>query len=312
MNVGIYLTILEQFTVSLATGILSIATPKLVGSSIPSVGPWLLAIGSFVSCGVQGMGFFGVFKENASLFQRFVQINAAVVAYIFSVSATWIIVSATRHTTATDKCVQDFFSSNSTSTAQASVGADDGQGPTICNIFTWVDVGIMGAFWIVMLIFQGYLLLVCRWYSASQLADHSKYYSIYSVNPPEGIALGERQRADDAWDPRPSTESWSGGAMSPGVNRSGFGVHSRQNSDATERAYGVSAADAYAEKKPTYGYRDDPHGHSYPDQAYVNDQEAPTPLALTSPERKYKGDTDQYGSSQGGMAPPPGAMYPTE
>ncbi|KAG8923971.1 hypothetical protein FRC01_012100 [Tulasnella sp. 417] len=311
MNVGIYLTILEQFTVSLATGILSIATPQFVGSEIPSFGPWLVAIGAFVACGTQALGFFGVFKENASLFQRYTQINATVVAYIFSVSATWIIISATRHEPATNECVQDFFANNATSTDQAGVFADDGQGPTICNIFTWVSVGIMGAFWIIMLIFQGYLILVCRWYSVSQLADHSKYYSIYSVNPPEGIALGERQRGDDAWDPRPSTESWSGGGMrSPGVARPGFGAHSRQNSDVN---YGVSAADAYAEKKPTYGYRDDSPTHTYPDQAYVNESEAPTPVALTSSsDHRFKGEPDPYGNAPSGMAPPPGAMYPTE
>ncbi|KIO33865.1 hypothetical protein M407DRAFT_3860 [Tulasnella calospora MUT 4182] len=312
MNVGIYLTILEQFTVSLTAGILSIATPRLVGSSIPSFAQWLVAIGAFILCGAQGMGFFGVFKEKATLFQRYVQINAALVAYIFSVSATWIIISATRHGPATTECIQDFFANNATTVDQANAFADDGQGPTICNIFTWVSVGIMGGLWIIMLIFQGYLLLVCRWYSVSQLADHSKYYSIYSVNPPEGIPLGDRQRGEDAWDPRPSTESWSGGQMSPGVARPGFGAHSRQNSDVNDRAYGVSAADAYAEKKPTYGYRDDPTSHSYPDQAYVNDSEAPTPVALTSPDRRFKGEPDQYDNAQSGTALPPGAMYPSK
>ncbi|KAG8978605.1 hypothetical protein FRC05_009877 [Tulasnella sp. 425] len=314
MNVGIYLVILEQFTVALLTGILTIATPQLVGSSIPSFAPWLVAIGGFVLCGVQALGFLGVFKEKATLFQRYVQINAAVVSYIFSVSAAWIIVSATRHTTATDDCVQNFFAANATSADQAGVFADDGQGPTICNIFTWVSVGIMGGLWLIMLIFQGYLLLVCRWYSVSQLADHSKYYSIYSVNPPDGIALGDRQRGEDAWDPRPSTESWSRGGMSPGATQPmfGAGAHSRQNSDAMERPYGVSAADAYAEKKPAYGYRDDSPGHSYPDQAYVNESEAPTPVALTSPEQRFKGEPDPYANTQAGMSLPPGAMYPAE
>lgn len=93
-------------------------------------------------------------QEKASLFQRFVQLNAAVVAYIFSVSATWIIISATRHQTATDSCVQDFFAANATTVDQAGVFSDDGQGPTICNIFTWVSVGIMGGLWLIMLIFQ--------------------------------------------------------------------------------------------------------------------------------------------------------------
>lgn len=99
---------------------------------------------------------------------------------------------------------------------------------------------------------------------------------------------------------------------SPGIARPGFGAHSRQNSEANERSYGVSAADAYAEKKPTYGYRDDSPPHSYPDQAYVNDSEAPTPVALTSPEQRFKGEPDQYNNAHSGMAVPPGAMYPSK
>lgn len=267
------------------------------------------------------------------------QLNAFVVSYIFSVAAAWIIVSATRHDAATDSCVSNFFATNSTDSTATDVFATGGQGETVCNIFVWADVGIMGGLWLIMLIFQVrstcccsglgtdatetiqfYLILVCRWYGASQLADHSKYYSIYSVTAPDGIGLGERQQ-QDAWDPRPSTDSWSGtgGGFSPAgagaANpRTQYRDHSRHNSDATERGYGVGAQDF--QNKPSYGYQDSPGEQSYnpyvnqPDQAYTNEAE-PTPVALVSPDRKY-GASQAYGSGAGSMAAPPGAMYPNE
>lgn len=52
--------------------------------------------------------------------------------------------SATRHTTAKSKCIQDFFTSPD--------GQTSGEGDTLCNIFPWVDVGIMGVLWVILAI----------------------------------------------------------------------------------------------------------------------------------------------------------------
>lgn len=157
----------------------------VVGTAIPSFAQWLFAVGCFVVCAAQALGFIGVFKvcptcspyargtadhplrpqEKATLFQRFVQINSAAVSFVFGVAATFIIISATRHTTATQTCVNNFFALDNTTTSSSNsipgtAVADDSEGQTICNIFTWVDVGLMGGFFVVMLIFQ-----VCRYSS---------------------------------------------------------------------------------------------------------------------------------------------------
>ncbi|KAG8905693.1 hypothetical protein FRB99_008407 [Tulasnella sp. 403] len=170
----------------------------------------------------------------------------------------------------------------------------------------------MGGLWLVMLIFQvGTIILINL---SSQLADHSKYYSIYSVTAPEGINLGERQ---DAWDPRPSTDSWSptrGGVTSP-TNAQPYRDHSRSPSETLEQPYGVGAAE-YREKESAYGYqpnyprRQESEGMSeayvtHPDQAYTS-QPQPTPMTLVSPEKRYANEADSS------MVLPPGAMYPTE
>jgi hypothetical protein len=57
----------------------------------------------------------------------------------FAVSLTWIILSATRHSVATNKCISDFFPTSADGTTEGSV---------LCDIFPWVDVGLMGGLWI--------------------------------------------------------------------------------------------------------------------------------------------------------------------
>lgn len=151
----------------------------VVGAAVPSIAKWTVAIVCFVICGFQVLGFIGVFKvritsgaagetvltrympqEKAGLFSKYARFNSLAVSALFGLAATWIIVSATRHTTAKTACIQDFFNNNNTTSTGTNVGGDlaaastSGEGDIVCNIFTWVDVGIMGGLWLVMLIFQ--------------------------------------------------------------------------------------------------------------------------------------------------------------
>ena len=50
--------------------------------------------------------------------------------------------SATRHSTAKAKCITDFFTTGGNSSAS--------EGETLCEIFSWVDVGIMGGLWVIL------------------------------------------------------------------------------------------------------------------------------------------------------------------
>ncbi|KAG8782930.1 hypothetical protein FRC12_020304 [Ceratobasidium sp. 428] len=62
LNVGIYTVLGEQFVLGVVAGTLSIATPFIVGASVPGVAPWLLAISCYIVAGAQAIGFIGVFK----------------------------------------------------------------------------------------------------------------------------------------------------------------------------------------------------------------------------------------------------------
>ena len=83
------------------------------------------------------------------MYRRFVTIHGIVTGLGFSVAVSWIIWSAIGHDKAKQRCLKDFFDSTSGSNSQ--------EGDTLCNIFPWVSVGIMGALWLIFAIVQ-----VCR------------------------------------------------------------------------------------------------------------------------------------------------------
>lgn len=81
VNAGIYVTLIEQFTLGLVVGILSLATPSskpsdythnrlcsfrsfvsVVGAATPSFAAWVLAIICFIGAAIQVLGFIGVAK----------------------------------------------------------------------------------------------------------------------------------------------------------------------------------------------------------------------------------------------------------
>jgi lysylphosphatidylglycerol synthetase-like protein (DUF2156 family) len=188
VNAGIYLTIFIQFVVAFVAGILSVSTPSIVGAATPSFAPWILAIICFVGAAIQILGAIGVKREKAILFRRYVSLHSLAVVAAFAIAVVWIIISATRHTTAENNCLQKFFP-DETDTS--------GEGQTMCNIFPWVSIGIMGALWAVLAIFFVYLWVVLSAYGRDQRTDHEKYEQLR--DPVNGV-----QR--DPWDSRMSTE----------------------------------------------------------------------------------------------------------
>lgn len=86
-------------------------------------------------------------QERTVLYRRYVTLHGLLISAAFSVAAAFIVVSATRHSNAEAKCILDFFSS-------ASSASSSSEGSTLCNIFPWVDVGIMGALWVLLAILQ--------------------------------------------------------------------------------------------------------------------------------------------------------------
>lgn len=64
----------------------------------------------------------------------------------FAIAAAWTIISASRHSTAQSNCLTTFFGASSSDTVLKS------EGDILCNIFPWVDVGIMGGLWVLLAI----------------------------------------------------------------------------------------------------------------------------------------------------------------
>ena len=84
------------------------------------------------------------------MFRRYTTLHIMVTTAAFYVALAWIIVSATRHNTAASDCQDEFFSDSDSSSSTSTVD----EGETLCNIFTWADIGLMGGLWVVLGIMQ--------------------------------------------------------------------------------------------------------------------------------------------------------------
>ncbi|KAI0080099.1 hypothetical protein K474DRAFT_1590749 [Panus rudis PR-1116 ss-1] len=209
VNAGIYTTLVEQFVLGIVAGTLSIATPSIVGASTPSAAKWVFAIICYAGAAVQVFGFLG---ERPITYRRYTTLHLLLLTAALSVSAVWIILSAIRHNTAKQKCLQDFFKDPTSS-----------EGETMCDIFPWVDVGIMGGLWVLFAVVQFYLYIVLSSYGTGQRLDHEKYDSMYDPTKPLTSDIPMANRSDP-WDSRPSNDA---------LMRDAAGYHSRQSSTAS-------------------------------------------------------------------------------
>ncbi|KAK7463663.1 hypothetical protein VKT23_005604 [Stygiomarasmius scandens] len=192
VNAGIYATLLEQFTAGFVIGILAMATPSIVGAATPSFAPWIFGVVCLVAAALQVLGFIGVAREKPVLFRRYISLHTLAAIAAFALGAAWIIISAARHNTAKSDCLSDFFNTED-STLQS-------EGDTLCEIFPWVDVGIMGGIWILLAIVHVYLYVVISSYSTGQQLDHAKYDALNEQN----IPMNTR---NDPWNSRLSDDS---------------------------------------------------------------------------------------------------------
>jgi len=252
INAGIYAALTEQFVAAFVAGILSMATPSIVGAATPSFASWLFGIVCLVTAALQLLGFIAVAKEKSILFRRYLSIHTIMILAVFSLAAAWTIVSATRHSTAKSDCINDFFDTSNSDQAD--------EADTLCQIFPWVDVGIMGGLWVLFAIVHVYLYVVLCSYSSMQQKDHAKYNALNdSANAfNDSIPMNTR---GDPWDTRPSTDAPYGHS------------HTRQASD-------MSMSDVMAQpvRRPTdevsvYSYSQYP---PQPADAHTTD-EHPTP-----------------------------------
>jgi len=231
VNPGIYATLTEQFVLGVVVGTLSVATPSIVGAATPSFAPWLFAIICYVGAAVQVFGFLGVAKEKAIMYRRYVTLHTLVTSAAFAVAAVWIIISAARHSTAQSNCEETFFASSDSSDTTSSLGQ------TMCNIFPWVDVGLMGAAWVFFALVQSYFYVVISSYGTSQRNDHEKYDALNDSSKPltDDIPMADR---GDPWDSRASQE------FGHDDEHRGYG-HSRNTSTASTVAAAPPVTEAH-------------------------------------------------------------------
>ncbi|KAF9240852.1 hypothetical protein BU15DRAFT_87428 [Melanogaster broomeanus] len=189
INVGIYATLTEQFVLALS----------IVGAATPSFAPALLAVFCYIAAAIQILGLLGVAQEKAIMYRRYVTLHVGATVAVFAIAAAWVIISASRHSTAQSNCETTFFPTNGTDTTTSS------EGQTLCNIFTWVDVGLMGGAWVFFALVQAYFLFVVSSYGATQRDDHEKYEAL---NDPTKSLTDDIPMADrgDPWDSRASHE----------------------------------------------------------------------------------------------------------
>lgn len=126
----------------------------------------MLAIACFVVTAVQPLGYIGVAKvglifftlfdkqltmlrlqEQTILYRRYVTLHGLTIIAAFSVAATWILLSVTKHSNVQAKCIQDFFKPT-----RSAFYASDGE--AVCKFFQWVDVGLMSTLWILFALLQ--------------------------------------------------------------------------------------------------------------------------------------------------------------
>jgi len=157
----------EQFSLGIIVGTLAVATPSIVGAVTPSFAPWLFAIVCYVGAALQVLGFMGVAQEKHILFRRYATLNVGVTIAAFAIAAAWVILSASRHSTALSNCESTFYPATSN-------GSNTSEGQTLCNIIAWVDVGLMAGAWVFFALVQAYTLIVISSYGSAQRLDHEK------------------------------------------------------------------------------------------------------------------------------------------
>lgn len=186
-------------------------------------------------------------RKKTILYRRYVTLHGLAIMATFSVAAAWIIVSATRHSNAQAKCIQDFFSS----TGSAS---DSGEGEALCNIFSWVDVGIMGALWILLAILQLYLFLILSSYGKAQRRDH-QYDRLFDPSQPLTAEYIPLDHPTDPWDSRPSVDPYGAqDVRSHTRNESTISSSELMNNPKPMDNNNQRPEDSFFDYDPSYGY----------------------------------------------------------
>jgi hypothetical protein len=109
---------------------------------------------------------------------RSISVNILSISAAMIMALVWIVLSGIHHNDAVSACTAEF--GDTSNTAALSTAATN-SGHSICNIFTFVQIGVVGGLWVLALVTQSYVIMMTRIYSSSQRRDHQKYNSIISL-----------------------------------------------------------------------------------------------------------------------------------
>ncbi|KIY62455.1 hypothetical protein CYLTODRAFT_383608 [Cylindrobasidium torrendii FP15055 ss-10] len=199
INAGIYFTLIWQIIAALVVGVLALATPDIVGAATPAFCHVVLGIICLVCAAIQVIGLIGIAKEKAGLFRRYLALHTLSMLAAFAVAAAWIVWGGLKLDDAKSECRETFYDTSDSDQAS--------QANTLCNVFAYVDIGIMAGLWVWMAIMQGYLYFVLHSYSSQQVEDHAKYDALNESARAFNDAIPMKTRGGDAYNPRPSTDT---------------------------------------------------------------------------------------------------------
>ncbi|KAL7417933.1 hypothetical protein BDY24DRAFT_346236 [Mrakia frigida] len=295
INVGIYFVLLEHLVAGIAAGVLAVASPTIVGSSVPNFSIWIFAILCFIVAGVQILGFVGVVQEKKGLFKVYASVNMAAVLATFSIAAALVLVSGLKRATAIADCQSTFYAPSTTNSSTSIAPLADSANK-ICTIFTIVDVSVMGGLWVLLFIVQAYFLAVTFKYKKEQAEDHSRYNSMYSQKggypgmDAEDIPLSSSNPQGDVWNTRPSNDSLrSPTGYQPPVGSTNMAGGPYNNPSNQTETSGYAPQTYGDEQNRGGGYNDHPNAYGV--------------------RESYEGPRDPYtpgGGGDGGFVPPAG------
>ncbi|GAA5821973.1 hypothetical protein JCM3770_003029 [Rhodotorula araucariae] len=228
-NSGIYAILAQFLIISIVSGVLCFAAPSIVSVTTPGFVSYILGVLAFAVAAAQVFGFFGVFREKPRLFKSYLRINGLLVTAALLLALAVIIISAVKHTTAVQTCTRLFSADGTDTTAKG-----------ICNIWTWIQIGIMGLLFVIVGLCELYFVSYTSIYASEQRLDHARYDSVYS-NAAEEI------RQSGLWDGAPlSRPSESADQLvAPGYPSAGHGYgHARNGSRSSGLRNEVARGDA--------------------------------------------------------------------
>ncbi|GAA5836379.1 hypothetical protein JCM5353_002501 [Sporobolomyces roseus] len=280
-NSGIYCILAQFLIISLVTSVLCFASPSIITVTTPNLITYVLGGLSCLIAFWQLIGFFGVYRDKVKLFKTYSRINMILVLLSLLLSLAIIIISAVKHKSAIDTC-QRLFSADA---------ATDDTGEGICNIWTWVQVGIMGLLFVIVGLCELYFLMYSSIYSSEQKLDHARYNSVYST-------AAEEIRQSGLWDGHNhSRPSYSQDDLPPSAGYT-QGGHGRNPSGLrNELGRGNEYAEESREYLDEYGQKEGMGGGGvYEKDSYVS--------GYQDQQERYEDVRYQDQQHQGGFRPP--------